>query len=698
MATGSRIKTFFVVVAIMGMACRGVPDNNRLAASVSPYLREHADNPVDWYEWGNEALNRAQTEDKPLLISIGYASCHWCHRMEEESFMDTAVARLMNENFICIKVDREERPDIDNLYMHACQLLNNGQAGWPLNAFALPDGKPFFAGTYFSKENWMGLLKRVNEMYRTKRAKVNLQASSLTFGIADNDSLFMLPAPHKELKQSLYRDFFESAVATVDTVHAGIKGNQKFPVPVLWDFFLQYHYYSKEPAALQTAAQALDKMAASGLYDWVGGGFFRYATDSVWMVPHFEKMLNDNAQLVSLYSNAYKLTQKPRYRQVAEETLGWIEKELSAGQGGYFSSLGADTKEGEGAYYLLKAGEPEKILGSLPALQPMVKWHSLNQEGVNGQLSYLYQSPAEVSLVKNVPVKQLESALSLARQKMQVARDQKEKPPVDNKIIVSWNALLLQAYADAYTAFGSAKYLQHALELGRFVEKNMMNPDGTLKRIYAQGRATGQAFLDDYAYLGKGFIRLYEISFNVHWLEMADKLTEAAISNFFDTATGNFFYTPSASDGLAIRKVEWLNNVMPASNAVMGDVLLYLGVMFQKNDYLEKSSGLLRNVSSGMPEYSTASPAWGILAGRHLNTYREVAIAGTDAMQLNLGLQAQYLPDCIFMGGQKEDLPLMKGKLPSAGSLIYVCTDRMCKRPVQTVSEALEELAVPALR
>ena len=683
----------FVAVTLLalGLSC-DEPVNNRLSRSLSPYLRAHADNPVDWYEWGEEALNRARNEDKPLLISIGYSSCHWCHRMEEESFMDTSVARLMNENFICIKVDREERPDIDNLYLHACQLLNNGQAGWPLNAFALPDGKPFFAGTYFSRNNWTNLLKQVADMYCHKRAKVNLQASAIAFGMADSDSLFLKPAVEKDLDQSLYRRFFESALAATDPVHAGISGPQKFPVPVLWDYFLQYHYFSKDSTALRTVIRALDKMACSGLYDVVGGGFFRYATDSLWMVPHFEKMLNDNAQLVSLYSNAYKHTKNEFYRLVAEETLQWIERELYAGKGGYFSSLAADSKEGEGAFYLLQKSESEKLIGNDKSVNDYFQFSNIVQNGAAKLLPFQQQSPFDFSKARQLSPEVFTARLSDVKLKLLEERSKKDKPTVDHKIIVSWNALMLLAFTDAYTAFAKPEYLQRALQLARFLEKNMMKPNGQLIRVASGSKISGNAFLDDYAYLAKAFIKLYAVGFDRHWLQQANKLTTYAVDAFYDDVSGNFYFSSAEAGHLAIRKVEWLNSVMPASNAVMGEVLLYLGVLLENNAYTEKSEKLFRNVALKMPEFSTSSPAWGMLAGWHLKPYREVAIAGSESLQINRQMQASYLPNCIFLGGSQENLPLLNGKMPEKGTLIYICTNRMCKMPVRTVEEAIQQL------
>jgi uncharacterized protein len=668
---------------------------NRLINASSPYLKEHADNPVDWYEWGSEALDKAKKENKPLLISIGYSSCHWCHVMERESFMDTTVARLMNESFVCIKVDREERPDLDNIYLHACQLMNNGEAGWPLNAFALPDGKPFFAGTYYSKENWIKLLKQIADSYKNKYSKVVLQANSLTYGIIDNDSLLLQEVKGKsEVSKELYRSFFESAYWQIDSANGGLKVRQKFPTPSLWEFLLQYNYHSKDQRALDITVNTLTKMAFGGIYDHVGGGFARYATDSAWRVPHFEKMLYDNAQLVSLYAHAYQVTQNDYFKRVALETIDFIERDLAASEGGFYSSLSADTDKGEGEFYTWQPGEIDKTIGK--SNSGLIKaYYNITAEGNwkgKGSILYVEMIPSAFSLAKKIPEQQFIELLDESKAKMLAERNKRLKPAVDDKILTSWNALLLKGYADAYTALGNETYLKKALTLAAFLEKNMLQSNGQLWRNFTRGKTSIDAFLDDYAFLAKAFIRLYEVTFDKHWLLLADKITAYAIANFYDSKTGFFYYSPAASKELIVRKTEVLNNVIPSSNAVMGEVLFALGTLFQKDDYLQMCSAMMSKMAGKIGALITGSPEWGYLTGLVSHTNYEVVIMGKDALQKNVGLQENYLPSCLFMGGMEENLPLLENKLSGDNTLIYVCSDKVCKLPAKDVTKALQQI------
>ena len=662
---------------------------NRLANASSPYLRSHADNPVDWYEWGEEALNRAKREDKPLLISIGYASCHWCHQMEDESFMDTAVARLMNENFVCIKVDREERPDIDNLYLHACQLLNNGEAGWPLNAFALPDGKPFFAGTYFAKDNWKKLLENIAASYKTKRNKVIMQANSLTFGIIDNDSLFLVPENGLELKANLYPDFFHNAIGSIDLVNGGIKGNEKFPTPSLWQFFLQYHFFTGDKLALDATVNALDKMALGGLYDHAGGGFFRYSTDSLWQVPHFEKMLNDNAQLISLYAQAYRVTKDDFYKQVITETISFVENELSAKGGAFYSSVSAQTTDGEGVYYFW---EPNTVNGILGNNSPVAGYFSTKfVEGQKGMLRPI-DKPQSFAKSAGLAADSFGVMLADAKQKLLNKRNKRNKPPVDNKIILSWNALMLNAYIDAYTALGNKVFLEKANSLALFLEKKLVLENGKLFRVLSNDKVSVNGFLEDYALLSRAFIGLYQAGFNKHWLLAADKITGHANQHFLNTQTGLYYFSPSDTTKLAVEKMDLLNNIMPSSNAVMGEVLFSLGVLLENQEYLDHADSMFNKVKRRMAGLASASPEWGVLAGMVLNKYYEVAIVGPDALQKNLQLQSNYLAGCYFLGGSDENLPLLKGKKQPQGTWIYVCSQKLCKQPDTEVETAFSKL------
>lgn len=695
--------TFYAFILFLCLFCiscknsdsdsyRDQKEHNRLANASSPYLREHADNPVDWYEWGEEALARAKKEDKPLLISIGYASCHWCHEMEAESFMDTSIARLMNEHFVCVKVDREERPDIDNLYVHACQLLNNGQAGWPLNAFALPDGKPFFAGTYFNRESWRNLLISVSASWTTKRNKVMMQANSLTFGIIDTDSLFLVPAAVSDYSANLYPSFFFDAVGDIDLVNGGIKGTEKFPTPSLWQFFLQYYFFTHDKQSLDVTLHSLDKMALGGLYDHVGGGFFRYATDSLWQVPHFEKMLNDNAQLISLYAQAYRTTKSTFYLQTMMETIAFTENELAAKSGGFYSSVSAVTKEGEGVFYYWDKSSTESVLGDNNKIINYFKTIPVKKGQQNTGMLIPVSKPADYAKSAGISADSFGIMLSDAKLLLVKQRNKRNKPGVDQKIILSWNALMMHAYLDAYTATGKTQLLDKAIALSTFLERNFLKENGKLFRVLSNEKVSVSGFLEDYAYLCKAFIRLYELGFDKHWLDVAEKTTSYVNDNFTDKKSGLYYFSATDTTNLAVKKIELLNNVMPASNAVMAEVLYSLGVLLEKQEFLTKSQSMLNTVKGSMITNASASPEWGIVAGMLFQPSFEVAIVGPDAVQKNLLLQSNYLAGCHFLGGNEENLPLLKGKKQSSGTWIYVCTQKMCKQPLEEVHLAYEKL------
>src|SRR5436190_164714 len=442
-----------------------IKKKNRLSTASSPYLQEHADNPVDWYEWGEEAITKAKKENKPLLISIGYASCHWCHVMEKETFMDTAVARIMNENFINIKVDREERPDIDNIYMNACQLLS-GNGGWPLNAFALPDGKPFFAVTYSPKERWIDLLRQIAKAYKDQNKKVVMQAEALTNGIADTELSFIKnDSSLTTITPIFYQNLFDSLYKKIDTINGGLIGTPKFPSPAIWEFLLQYQYITNDKTALNAVTNTLTKMALGGIYDHIGGGFARYSTDSLWRIPHFEKMLYDNAQLISLYAHSYQVTGNTFFKTIAEETVAFIDQELTSADGGFYSSLNADTENDEGEFYTWTYDDAKKILNSNRA-DLIMFYFNIRPEGnwkKKKNILYALKTEDEFAKTNNIPETEFNDLLNTSKKLLLTERNKRTKPAADDKILTSWNALMLKAYADAYAAFGNEVFLKKAL-------------------------------------------------------------------------------------------------------------------------------------------------------------------------------------------------------------------------------------------
>jgi uncharacterized protein YyaL (SSP411 family) len=665
---------------------------NRLQYASSPYLKEHADNPVDWYEWGDEALTKAKNENKPLLISIGYASCHWCHEMAKESFMDTAVARIMNENFICIKVDREERPDIDNIYMNALQLLS-GDAGWPLNAFALPDGKPFFAGTYYAKKSWMNLLMNVSTSYQKKYKLVETQANALVNGISEHElSLTDTTSVDTKIKSYTYKELFDSIYKHTDLVNGGLKGVPKFPTPAFTEFLMQYHYITGSKPALAAALTTLKKTAMGGIYDQIGGGFSRYATDSLWQIPHFEKMLYDNGQLVSVYAHAYQLTKDEFYKKIFVETLDFIDKNLAAPGGGYYSSLNADTEKGEGAYYCWTKNDFDAVTGNNEMAACYFHVSDKGNWKTGNNILFSQQLPELFALEKKIPVKPFTAMLNEAKTRLYKERSKRTQPSVDSKIITSWNCILLKAFADAYAATGIEDYLLKAQACAVFIEKNMLTDDGKLKRNYNGGKVAIDGFLDDYAWAANAFIKLYEVSFDKHWLLLSKNIADYTIRNFFNTNTALFYYT-EGQQNLVLRKTEIDDNAIPSSNAVMAKVLYKLGIIYDDRAYTQMSLKMYNAVSGRIEKQALYHLEWCSYAGILSSRSYEIVMMGKDAITKNKVLQRSYLPTSTVMGSTNGDtLPLLKDKAPGEKTMIYVCTDKTCKRPEEEVSTAIKQI------
>ncbi|WP_345124306.1 thioredoxin domain-containing protein [Hymenobacter antarcticus] len=666
---------------------------NRLAQASSPYLREHADNPVDWYEWGPEALEKAKRENKPLLVSIGYAACHWCHVMERESFMDSTVARLMNENFVCVKVDREERPDVDQVFMSAAQLLT-GSGGWPLNAFALPDGRPFYAGTYFPKDQWVRVLQQLAAAYKTQHQQVVQQAEAITKGIQGQEVVALAPGSSKNFTKAAYSGIYANWKSSIDFKKGGFSRAPKFPLPVGWEFVLQNYYLTGNKEALAAVMTTLDAMAKGGIYDQIGGGFARYSTDADWFAPHFEKMLYDNGQLVSLYAHAYKVTKNPLYAEVIRETLAFIQREMTSPEGGFYASLNADSEGEEGKFYVWTQEEMQQALEEKPA-RLVGDYFQVKKAGnwERGENILHRESTKEAFAKSNgLTADQWDKLLSNAREKLLKERGKRTRPSTDDKVLTSWNALMLKGYIDAYLALGDEAYLQTALQNARFLEKNMVRKDGRLWRNYKDGKPSIDAFLDDYALLAEAYIHLYQATLDVQWLTRARGITDYAVAHFRDAKSGLFFYTSGLTGGLVVRKMELTDNVMPASNSVMANVLYRLGEYYDHPPYIQMSQAMLHHVagevSTGGPYYAN----WANLMGMMAYGPFEIAVMGKEAVAKSHQMQRYYLPTALFMGGKEENLPLLESKGVEEGTLIYVCRNKTCKMPVKEVQAAMQQL------
>ncbi len=670
---------------------------NLLINESSPYLLDHAHNPVNWYPWGKEALQKAQREDKPLIISIGYAACHWCHVMERESYSDSEVADYMNEHFVAIKIDREERPDIDQIYME-CSILINKSGGWPLNAFALPDGRPFYAVTYLPKNNWLNLLRQIVELYTDSKNELQKQANGIKAGIIDRKIIRSTEMRNIANLKETYLRLFNLIEPNIDDLHGGLGSAPKFPMPSAWECLLQYHVLTDHKRVLPAVTNTLTRMATGGIYDQIGGGFARYATDVAWRIPHFEKMLYDNAQLTSLYAHAYQLTNDPLYAHVVHDTLEFVGRELTDPNGGFYSSLNADSEGEEGKFYVWTEDEIKKLLS--PEDFELIKdYYHIRADGNWEQgKNILFHKKIGPENKKgfaerhNISQASWDESLKRINSILFKAREKRIRPSTDKKILCSWNALMIKAYVSAYRAFREEKYLDTAIKNADFIKNNLAKEDGSLWRSFMAGKAGIDAMLDDYALLADAYIALYEVTFDKNWLVQADALTQYVLRHFTDAQHHLFYYTAADADNLFMRSMDIDDNVIPSSNSVIAHVLYRLGTFLENVEYLRRARNM---VSTVLPMLSSA-PAyygnWGQVLGIMQEGADEIAIMGDKASIRRAELQSHFLPTSLYLGGKKENLPLLEGKLIPGKTIIYVCKNKNCKLPVEDVNQALKQL------
>ena len=655
---------------------------NDLIHESSPYLLQHAHNPVNWLPWGDEAFEKAKKEDKLVLVSIGYSSCHWCHVMEHESFEDEEVAKIMNDFFVCIKVDREERPDVDQVYMTAVQLMT-GSGGWPLNCFTLPDGRPIYGGTYFRKNEWIELLNNLHLTYTKDRQRMLSYAENLTKGVQQSE-LIESPTEQSSFSMAVLDELAVMWKRSFDVREGGTAHAPKFPLPNNWEYLQQYAYHSLDSAIMQQVDLTLKKMAFGGIYDQVGGGFSRYSTDEKWKVPHFEKMLYDNAQLVSLYSNAYQRTKKPLYKKVVYQTLEWVHREMTTHNGAFYSALDADSDGEEGKYYVWSKEELKKVLSD-EEYQVLKSYYEINPKGL-WEGNYILLRDTDVEF--NVDV---EKKIDKINKKLLAVRDKRVKPGLDDKSLTAWNAMMLKGYVDAYNVFGEKLFLQAALKNANWLLKHQTKKDGSLYHTYKNGESKIDGFLDDYAFTIDAYISLYEATFNEDWLNQAQSLTDYAIQHFQDDKSGMFYYTSNASSALIARKMEINDNVIPASNSQMARVLFKLGTLLFDEDYFNTSKQMLANVYDKMITYPSGYSNWSILTLNLVKPYYEVALTGKQWKNKLKELNAYYLPNKVVMGGEKSNLELLQGKFIGETTL-FICQHGACQMPVTKVTDAVKQM------
>jgi len=670
---------------------------NELINETSPYLLQHAHNPVNWRAWNSETLQKAKEEKKLMVISIGYSACHWCHVMEKESFEDSTVAVTMNKHFVAVKVDREERPDVDQIYINAVQLMT-GSAGWPLNVITLPDGRPVWGGTYFKKDAWINSLEKIEKIYQENPQKLIDYATQLEEGIKSMD---LISVNTNELNFTNFPSdsIVEKWSDSFDYKYGGPNRSPKFMMPNNLEYLLRHGIQYNNEKLLNYVYVTLDQIAYGGVYDHVGGGFARYSTDSRWHVPHFEKMLYDNAQLVSLYSKAYQITKKPLYKEVVLETLEFIKRKMTNSEGAFYSSLDADslTKEGEleeGAYYVFNKNELKLILEDDFSL--FSEYYNINSYGKWEKENYvLIRRKSDILITDEFSISQieLEQKKKNWKNKLRAYRDNREKPRLDDKTLTSWNALMIKGYVEAFKTFQIQAYLTEALKSAQFIIENQLQSNGALNHNYKDGQSSINGYLEDYATLIDAFISLHEVTLDEKWIRLSKKLTDYTYENFYNQENSMFYFTSKKDEKLVARSFEYRDNVIAASNSIMAKNLFILSHHLDNEKYLNTSSKMLHNVHPEIETYPSGYSNWLDLTENYKNKYYEIVVVGKDANSKIKELNTSYLPNALVAGSSKESTnPLLKYRYIDNETLIYVCVNNSCKLPVSEVSEALKLL------
>ena len=666
---------------------------NNLINESSPYLLQHAKNPVNWNPWDKKYLNIAEKQNKLVIISIGYASCHWCHVMERESFQDSAVAKLMNEKFISLKVDREERPDIDQVYMNAIQLMT-GSGGWPLNVIALPDGRPIWGGTYFSKEQWLSALNQISVIYEKEPEKFTSYADKVQEGI---NSLNIVDPAIDDFESIDLLKYSEKLIDSIDLKFGGFNGAPKFMMPNNLDFLLRYSVQENNLKSKNIILESLEKIAYGGIFDHIEGGFSRYSTDEKWHIPHFEKMLYDNAQLMSLYSKGFKVSNKKHFKKVVYKIHEYINKEMKDNSGGFYSSLDADSKIDEnnyveGAYYSWSFSELKNLISE--DFDLFSKYYNVNDYGywkeedkyvlINNVSDTEFIS--EHNLTEEVFNEKLSNWVSILKE----AKKDKNKPSLDYKIVTSWNGLMISGYVDAYKAFNDEIFLNEAIESAEFIYKSLTKNDGGLFHNYVNGKSKVNGYLEDYATIIQASLDLYEITLNQKWIERALKLSEYVIKNFSNDESALFYFTSKKDEELITRTIEFRDNVIPSSNSIMAKNLFKLYHYFDKQEYFDLSKKMALSVTNEFEVYPSGYSNWFDLIYNLKSKFYEVAIVGENAIEKATELNKKYLPNKLVIGSStSNDLPLLQNRFVNGKTLIYVCVNKACKMPTENLDESI---------
>ena len=680
--------------------------DNRLINETSPYLLQHAQNPVDWYPWGNDAFNRAKNEDKPILLSVGYSACHWCHVMESESFENLAIAEIMNEKFVCIKVDREERPDVDAIYMSAVQAMT-GQGGWPMTVFLTPNGEPFFGGTYFPPQDRGGLpafprvLEVMADTYRDKRSEVLETSQKLIShirGISPKDNDLEI------LESKIIDTAFSKLQDNFDNKYGGFGLQPKFPQPMIYEFLLKYYIKTGLPEALEMVEVTLNNMAAGGIYDHLRGGFHRYSTDTYWLVPHFEKMLYDNALLIRLYLHAYQVTGNNTYRVVVEETLDYVIAEMTDKSGGFFSSQDADTEGEEGKYFVWRPEEIEDLLGKEQG-SLFNKYFNVDIDGNFEGMSILNvtMSKSDFMFSEGLEKSEFENLISQSKSLLLESRATRTSPGIDDKILTSWNSLMIGAFAEAGSILGRSDYASIAERGADYILKTLVTEDRLL-RTSRNGQAKLQGYLEDYSFLVNSLILLHEATLSQKWLNAAIKFTENMINLFWDKKNKQFYDTGIDHESLIIRPINFQDNAIPSGAAIAADVLLKMAVITGRKEFEQYGKDALKSSVPMLNQYPLGAGHWLCVLDFYLDKTKEIVVLGKskscDTKELVAEVFRHYIPNRVFVGNDVEDetvsnLPILQRKnLVNGKATAFVCEDYVCSLPSSTPESFAKQLSI----
>jgi uncharacterized protein len=673
---------------------------NNLIHETSPYLLQHAHNPVQWFPWGPEALAKAKAEDKPILLSIGYSACHWCHVMAHECFEDEEIAGFMNQFFVNIKVDREERPDLDAIYMSAVQ-LTTGRGGWPMTVFLTPEQQPFFCGTYFPKEDRYGvpgfrtILLGVAQTYREKKQLLYQDAATITAELKKSS-----PNVHSSIKltSSILAEASNAIAAGYDSMNGGFGGAPKFPPSMALSFLMRYCLRQDEKSYLEIIQKTLTKMACGGIYDQLGGGFHRYSVDSEWMVPHFEKMLYDNALLSRAYLDAFLLTGNTFYRKICREVLDYVMREMTSEEGGFYSSQDADTHGGEGEFYVWTEKEIRSLLGD-GECELFCRYYGVTAAGnFEGRTILHVAKPMEAfARWNNVSLEHLLAVSERSRKLLFEARESRSKPGRDEKILASWNGLMLRSFAEAACSLNDEAYRRIAIRNAEFLLSRMCS-QGNLSRSYKDGQAKFNAYLEDYAFLIDGLLSLYEATFDLRWIRSAEDLAGNMVDRFWDAQEKNFFFTPEDHESLIHRPKELYDNALPSGNSVAAGALLRLTAFTGNDRWSGYAASILESEAGLMAHHPHAAPHLLCVLDDFLGLKLEIAIIGSPADKTAQELSAEvfrhYMPNKVVTCGLDGGLSLLENRPQIQGrATVYLCENHVCKQPVTSVEELGKILA-----